>query len=100
MYDKNCDFFQRRECLGYNTCIVAKRAMVAVLIKESLHITTKLKYGNRIQYLGHSSILLRNLRLCSILPTIQAKVALVLKYECFLITYITDYPALSLPPIS
>ena len=74
--------------------------MVAVLIKQSLHITTKLKYGNRIQYLGHSSLLLRNLRLCSILPTIQTKVALMLKNECFLITYITDYPILSFPSVS
>jgi len=44
-------------------------------------------------YLSHSSLV--NVRLCSILPTIQTKVAIMLKNERFLITYITDYPMLS-----
>jgi hypothetical protein len=46
-------------------------------------------FANIIKY--YLMPLSTDVRFCSILPTIQAKAALILKNERFPITYITDY---------
>jgi hypothetical protein len=56
-------------------------------------IPANLLYATSNWNLG-SSFEFTDTRLCSILPTFQAKIALILKNECFLVTHIADYPKL------
>jgi hypothetical protein len=79
-----------------------RQGNVAAFAKQVLHNIISSNPNIVIDYNMTFSFLsfLGNVRFRFILPTIQAKVALVLKNECFLITYIADYPMLSFSFVS